>query len=298
VLNKQLGWISTAGWRDGSPYLEDKVDLGRLVALEGRQRGMAYFEWSAPEDADPGDPGVWWSCMPALGITITEDAIRAEYQKARDSGKLNDFRRAYLNQWVPKDDFSEAWDVIQRGEWSVLTDPASAAQGRVAVAVEVSHDRKMAAVAQAGQRGDGRLHVEVLDHLPGTEWIPGRLRELRAARPVAVVADPTSHAGSLVQSLAAAGIEVVKFTPRDAAAACGQFYDTVRERGLAHRGQDVLNTALAGAVTRSLGDAWAWDRKNPSVDISPLVAVTLAAWGFTKFGRSRVPPYNMLRSVG
>jgi hypothetical protein len=27
------------------------------------------------------------------------------------------------------------------------------------------------------------------------------------------------------------------------------------------------------------GDAWVWDRRNPNTDISPLAAVTLAAWG-------------------
>jgi hypothetical protein len=30
---------------------------------------------------------------------------------------------------------------------------------------------------------------------------------------------------------------------------------------------------------RPLGDAWAWARRGVSVDISPLVAVTLAKWG-------------------
>jgi len=96
--NKLLAWISTAGWVGSSEYLREKVDLGRLVALEGRQRGIAYFEWSAPEGADPGDEDVWRACMPALGRTITVEAIRAEYEKARDGGKLNEFRRAYLNQ--------------------------------------------------------------------------------------------------------------------------------------------------------------------------------------------------------
>jgi phage terminase large subunit-like protein len=101
--NKLLAWISTAGWLDGSPYPQEKVDLGRRVVLEGRQRGVAYFEWSAPEGADEADPAVWWACMPALGWTITEDAIRGEYEKALYGGKLNEFRRAYLNQWVPRD---------------------------------------------------------------------------------------------------------------------------------------------------------------------------------------------------
>ena len=120
--NKLLAWISTAGWIDGSEYLREKVDLGRLVAAEGRQRGIAYFEWSAPEGADPGDPEVWRACMPALGWTISEDAIRTEYEKARDGGKLNEFRRAYLNQWVPRDVDAE-WEVVGLDTWTSCSAP-------------------------------------------------------------------------------------------------------------------------------------------------------------------------------
>ena len=115
--NKQLIWLSTAGWLDGSPYLEEQVGIGRALVEEGRQHGYAYFEWSAPQDADPGDESVWWECMPALGRTITVEAIRAEHEKAVDAGKLNEFRRAYLNQWVPKD-VDEDWLVISQDDWA------------------------------------------------------------------------------------------------------------------------------------------------------------------------------------
>jgi phage terminase large subunit-like protein len=122
--NKQLVVISTAGWLDGSPYLESKVSAGRAAVTEGRQHGRAYFEWSAPEDADPGDEAVWWSCMPALGRTITVEAIRAEYQKALDQQKMNDFRRAYLNQWVPKD-VEDSWMVIPVSAWDACAAPGA-----------------------------------------------------------------------------------------------------------------------------------------------------------------------------
>ena len=114
--NKLLAWISTAGWLDGSPYLQEKVALGRAAAAGGRRRGLAYFEWSAPEGADPGDERVWWSCMPALGHTIAVEDIRAEYEKALNAGRLNEFRRAYLNQWVPKDVDGD-WMVISQDAW-------------------------------------------------------------------------------------------------------------------------------------------------------------------------------------
>ena len=96
--NTQLGWISTAGWLDGSPYLESKVAKGRAAVDSGARSGLAYFEWSAPDDCDPDDPEVWRACMPALGYTISQESIAYEFS-AMD---LAEFQRAYLNIWVPK----------------------------------------------------------------------------------------------------------------------------------------------------------------------------------------------------
>ena len=50
---------------------------------------------------------------------------------------------------------------------------------------------------------------------------------------------------------------------------------------LAHPGQAQLDTAVTGARRRPVGDAglWAWDRRDGSVFVAPLVAVTLAQHG-------------------
>ena len=63
------------------------------------------------------------------------------------------------------------------------------------------------------------------------------------------------------------------------AQACGQFFDAVSAGTVRHLGQPGLTAAVAGAASRPLADAWAWARRNAATDISPLVAVTLAAWG-------------------
>ena len=55
---------------------------GRAQVEGGGDRGMAYFEWSAPDDADPADPRTWRDCMPALGHTITEEAIATDFTSA------------------------------------------------------------------------------------------------------------------------------------------------------------------------------------------------------------------------
>jgi hypothetical protein len=224
---------------------------------------------------------------------VTEDTVRADL----DLMETAEFRRAYGCQWP--DVANPGWAVITEDAWRALSDGESPADP-VSFAVEVAPGRTDAAIAAAGRGRDGRTHVQVIEYKPGTSWVPARLTELRRRhRPCAVVVDPSSQAASLMEDIAAAGVEVTApFTARDAAQACGQFYDAVQAGQLAHMGQGSLNQAMRSAVTRLLADAWAWDRRSPAEDISPLVAVTLAAWGYTKFGRSRMPPYNMLRSVG
>jgi hypothetical protein len=83
-------------------------------------------------------------------------------------------------------------------------------------------------------------------------------------------------------------LEITKPTHREVGHAFGQLVDGVMPeegeptvRVLPH---PALDAAVAGAVTRPLGDAKAWDSKAASVDICPLVAATFAAWGFTTQG--------------
>jgi len=285
-LNKQLAWVSTAGWLDGSPYLETKVKAGRAAAAEGRTSGLAYFEWAADPDADPGDEATWPECMPALGRTISVHAIRGEYEKALDQGTLNEFRRAYLNQWVPRN-MADSWIVIPQAAWEALEDLRSSPEPPVAFAVAVPADRSCAAVAVAGRRRDGLLHVEVAEYAPGTAWVePWLIDRWGRHYPCAVVLDKAGHEASFIQGLEDAGVELLHPKAGEVAAAYGLFYDAVTDsKTLRHRRQPELDVALAGAITRDVGDGGrTWGRKASAADISPLVAATLALWGFAERG--------------
>src|SRR5262249_38761627 len=145
-----------------------------------------------------------------------------------------DFARERLSFGDYPADAAEQWAVISEDAWTVLEDPRSKITGQMAFAVEVGPGRRTAAIAAAGLRRDGLTHVEVLDYQADTDWVVPRLAELAARwRPLAVVIDPGSHAGALIESAEQSRIEVVKpFTARDAAAACGQFYDAVKHRDL------------------------------------------------------------------
>jgi hypothetical protein len=268
----QLWVVSTAGTLR-SAYLRGKVERGRAQAAAGRG-SVAYFEWAAPEGADPADPATWRAAMPALGRTIRLDAVRAEFDRL----ELADFCRAYLNWWpgaIPSD-----WLVIGEVQWRALADPRSEAIDPVAFAADVTPERSHAAIAVAGQRVDALGHAEVVDHRPGIGWVVPRLLELYSRwQPCAVVIDPTGPAGSLLAPLEAAGVEVVKPTAREAAHAAGAMFDAVTEGTMRYRPHPALDAAVAGARQRPLGDGWAWARRGLGVDICPLVAVTLARWG-------------------
>ena len=264
----QLWCVSTAGTPDASPYLLERVESGRQAVEAGITTGLAYFEWSAEDDADPADPETWRSCMPALNHTVTEDVVRA----AQLSMPRSEFARAYLNRWVA----SMGDPVIDIDLWESLAAPDAPRPESLILGVDVSPRSKFAAIAAAGVH-DGSLHVSVLESGPGTEWVAGRLEELQEELGAEAVVDPKAVASIMPEI---DHLNIAEVDGNEMAAACAFLVDLVGRGRLHHRGERELQIALDGAVMRPLGDQWAWSRKNSGTDITPLVAATLACWGF------------------
>jgi hypothetical protein len=269
-LGSQYLVISNAGTLDGrSPYLWDRVERGRQLAIEGITTGSAYVEWSAPDGVDPADPAVWAACTPALGHTITEEAIRTEFE----SMERAEFQRARLCQWtVQKDD-----PVISIDRWNELQDDASKIESHLVFALDVAPNRDHASIVAAGRNHDGLWHVEVVESRSGTDWVAERLQELwKQHSPLSVVVDQLSS--SLVPELSE-GMGVTQLAAAEHAAAFAYFVEQVTGRTVRHPRDDDLINALMAATTRPLGDGgMAWSRRGSSVDIDSLVAVTLALW--------------------
>ncbi len=74
--------------------------------------GAAYLEWCALADQDPTDPATWQGCMPALGITISEETVRKDLASGMP---LAEFKRSHLNLWP--DESAEGWAVIPKDVW-------------------------------------------------------------------------------------------------------------------------------------------------------------------------------------
>ena len=293
--NPQLWYAGSAPDKDLAPC--DQVARVRRRALDGSDKALAYFEWSADlcsdlcppgctAHDDPDSPETWAKCNPALGSgRVTIEGLASLHASMSPRG----FAREVLSVGnYPVE--GGGWDVISQAAWEATADEDSRPEDPVAFALDVTPDRSMAAIAVFGGRADGLEHGEIVDHRPGTGWVVERVRNLRDRwRPCAVALDASGPAGSLIPDLEAAGVQVTIPRARDVAAACGGLYDAVVRppdagddwsASFRHIPHPALTAALAGAARRPLGDAWAWDRRGVEVDISPLVALTLARWAY------------------
>lgn len=263
VADAQTWNVSTAG-TERSVYLRKKIEDGRSAVAEGRTRGLAYIEYSIPDGEDCDDPETWWRYMPALGWTIQEDAVR----HARETMPDGEWRRSFGNQWTVSEE-----RVIPLGVWEKACSGSVAPEGRLRFGFDVNVDRSAAAIVVADEQG----RCELIEFREGLGWCVDRLVELWRRWSGPVVLDAYGPAGSFADELVGRGVSVVRYSTREMAYACGSLFDRLADGRVKVLSHPVLDAAVAGARRRSTSDAWVWARKDGDSDVSPLVALTLAA---------------------
>lgn len=228
---------------------------------------------------------------PGLGIRITVDHVQLE-RRSMDDGMFRQ-ERLGVGDW-PVD--GDAWGVIDEKAWSARSDENSEIlpDSIKVLGVDTSPMREFSAVVACGDNGEcqhieiTRDETEAYDHRPGADWLVRRIKTIwDRAKPDAVVIDKASPASAYIEELVNAGVNVISPTTSEYAAACGTFTSGVQPRkgetaNIVHMDQVGLSHAVAGADKRKLADRWAWDKANSAADITPLVAATLAVWGYRK----------------
>jgi hypothetical protein len=206
-----------------------------------------------------------------------------------------------------------------------MLDPLSKRAGVVALAVDVTPLQDHGSIGLYGLREDLLEHMQLVDYREGTDWIPGRLAELKKVLdPICIVVDEKNGAFALLDDMATLGMKVPEdpAEPRrgdvlvlgaaEASAAVGQFI--VGYRGVTaqpdmerpaepskyrHIGQPPLDAAIKNVKTRPIGDGGqiAWGRRLSEVDIGPVVVITEARYGFRAWKDLVTDDYDVLNSV-
>lgn len=244
--------------------------LLRQEALDGESDSTLYIETSADRGTDPMDPDQLRKANPSYPYRTTHRALLRLRKKLKND---------------------DAWNREARGIWDEITKQFSPINGPLwaegadvgppdgtkpaALAVDMSHAREISVGACWLEHSSA--HVEEVwanvDEPAAVEWVVAR-----AGRRIPVMIDAKSPASSMIPALRARKVKVLTGNENDMARGCGLLASDVEAGRLTHFDQESVNDAREGARKRAIGTAggWGYDRKDPSVNIAPLVAVTLA----------------------
>jgi len=279
-------------WYTGSAVDQETMDNG-IVWTRVRERGiagedpaLAYFEWSLdyehPDDVPDevvSDPHFWR----LVNFAIERGRVTEEHMGwERRAMSFRAFVVELLGVGDYPDTDVSADVLVSTEDWLALEDRESVLLDPICLAFDVSPERHTA-ICAAGLNERGKFHVELITAGHGTGWLTQRLVELYAKHEVIeIVCDGYGPSAAMARKAEEAGIKVRRLDSNEYGQACGVFVDAIGESTLRHIGQDEILHAIRGAKARPLVDRWAWSRTKSTVNISPLVAATLALWSATE----------------
>lgn len=283
VPNPHIYYFSSSGKDTG----ESDVFRGLKKRGEEGDPRLIWLSFSAdPKTCDPDSPESRAEANPAYNVRIFDSFIDVE----RANMSEIDFMRERMGVW----DDTKTEAVIDLDIWQASADVMSSPFDPVSFSIDIPPDSSFASVAVAGARTDGKTHVEVVKRARGTGWVVDFVEDLRNKwNPQQIVLDAKGPAGQLLPSFIVAGVDITTISYEEHISACGSFKMQVENGHIVHKDQPGLNAALESGRKRPAGEAggWLWNRRDET-DISPLVAVTLAAFAHTRTSVVEAPEDN------
>lgn len=256
----------------------------RSRAIEPKKRRPfkgVFVEFSADRDAplDIEAEGFWdhlATANPSYGFRVGKSAI----ERLVENMSPEDVYREVMGIW---DEAQKVEAVIPGALWDRLAAPGPPnGTPPTAIGVDASHDGVL--VAAGSWRDGDSTHLELLavdqwtDDEAAADWLAER-----AGRRITLVIDTMSPAARLIPLLRTRRCKVHGGSSTDMARACGGIHAAAVSPLplLTHDGNELTTAAIAAAKKRTIGQAggWGWDRRDPDVNIAPLVAMTLAHYG-------------------
>lgn len=285
----QLVLAGTAGTQRSGVFWDT---LTKGVAGED-SHGVIWY--GAPDTTAPDDyldPEVIEAAHPGVGTLTTLDAV------LRNGRAMNPtaFAQEYLSIWGS----TTGAAFIEPALWDAarLTGnlPAPPDSG-LALAFEVDWSGSSAAVVAAWRDADGVGHTLLLDHRPGTDWVAEYAGGI--ARKYRVPLTYDTHAQNLV---VAEALQRLRPRPRldpiagtkPVATAAALYMRELGDGRLRHYDQPAMDAAAENAAKRAYRRdtaQWLFGRSDPTKDISPIVAASVALWAADgRAGKTRVQP--------
>jgi hypothetical protein len=204
---------------------------------------------------------------PGIGTVTTIEKMRKNYRKPEFG--LPQWAQEYLSIWPEtfgtRAVAAELWEAC--GLETKPTRPA-----RMAFGMAIKPGGGSAAIVAAWRSTKGVAYIELVEHRPGTKWLPARLQELtRTYRGATVAYDDISEGKAT-----ATETEVLSPKPRlrvqtyrETAAGCVQFMRDLERGTLRHAHQQGLDAAVEAAGRREVRNdqgIWLWTPAEAGAD--------------------------------
>lgn len=285
--NPHVYYFSSAG------KTAPESDVFYALKLQGESGDVSivWRSFSADPDADTDDVKAWAEANPAFGIRITERWIRTVERKRMTAAA---FRRERMGIWEPR---LTNGSVIPARKWEANgIEPLDPYRPTIAIDFRTGIEQSYGITAAFGAVYEGR-DVDVVDLVQyesgvGQEWdanyvVEQTLPILENLELRSVVVDDYGDGNALlVKPFMDAGIRVIALSLEQMRNATTGFIDGNLNGWLLHvipdddGGEDgnVLDIAVAGAVTSKSGKGRLWSPGRSAVDLVPLRSATAAWW--------------------
>ena len=264
VRNPLLSSWSTSG--DESSKTMQRLREAAIGAIDQQKQTRLYLaEWSLPSGADPNDEINWGYSNPALGQTITLEALQA----AAETPDRAAFLRAHLNLWVSS---SDAW--IQPGVWDKLFTESDCPAGGVLAVDSATGGEKYVGI-RCGLTEEGNIIATVQFSTESLKEMWIKINEAMEADPklrLAITPALDLHTPEKLERRRQifGYAEVLKFT--------GLTRSLILEKRIYHRGEELLATHVNRAVlARANGQIVISSQRSPGpVEAARLLVVAAA----------------------
>lgn len=254
----------------------------------------SWYEWSVKgknlDDIDTSDVNLWYDTNPALGIRLTEDFTREEFNTLSKDG----FARERLGWWKELNQYEDA--VIPYIVWKeceASEEYSRKVSGSLTYCVRFdASGTRYSIVACIVDKENGIPYVEVVVGAgsmskgvkPIANWLWARLGQYDG-----LIVDGMAHSSSLIERLKEKydnkenGYREYKkiggaYVPKTAEVieACSTLFDSVINKTISHASQQGSDDAVKTSSKRKIGNRGGWGFNGENSDV--LEGIALARW--------------------
>jgi phage terminase large subunit-like protein len=266
--NAQTLLTSNAG-DSFSTVLNDLVERAKSFP----PKTFGYYEYSAPQFAKINDRDAWAMANPALGYTVTEEAL----EEAVATQPIETTKTELLCQWVSST--SSPWPhmaIEDAGDSTLELTP-----GPLTIfAFDVAPSRRDGSLVMGQVLADGRIGVQVLEVFHSDVSIDELYMADHIAKwckdfyPRTVCYDKYTTA-SIAKRLEINGIHITDISGQKGYQASGDLYEALANKRLVHPGQDLLVSHFLNCAAKESDSSWRIVRRKSAGPVDIAIGVSM-----------------------